>query len=46
RDRGWQSVRRPLDHRVIDGALGGRFLNAIQQQVEALTADDLNLNGF
>lgn len=35
-----------FDHRVIDGALGGRFLNAIQQQVEALTADDLNLNGF
>ncbi|HMP90917.1 MAG TPA: dihydrolipoamide acetyltransferase family protein [Kiritimatiellia bacterium] len=32
-----------FDHRVIDGAMGGRFLNAIQKQTEALTADALDL---
>ncbi|HMO49686.1 MAG TPA: dihydrolipoamide acetyltransferase family protein [Kiritimatiellia bacterium] len=32
-----------FDHRVIDGAMGGRFLNAIQRHTEALTADALNL---
>lgn len=32
-----------FDHRVIDGAMGGRFLNAIQTQTEALTAEALNL---
>jgi len=32
-----------FDHRVIDGAMGGRFLNAIQTKTEALTADALDL---
>ncbi len=32
-----------FDHRVIDGAMGGRFLNAIQRQTEALTAACLDL---
>lgn len=32
-----------FDHRVIDGAMGGRFLNAIQKQTEALTAESLSL---
>lgn len=32
-----------FDHRVIDGAMGGRFLNAIQTCTEGLTADTLNL---
>lgn len=32
-----------FDHRVIDGAMGGQFLNAIQTQTEALTAENLNL---
>jgi 2-oxoglutarate dehydrogenase E2 component (dihydrolipoamide succinyltransferase) len=32
-----------FDHRVIDGAMGGRFLNAIQKQTEALTAEALDL---
>ena len=35
-----------FDHRVIDGAMGGRFLNAIQKATEALTEDDLNLNSL
>lgn len=30
-----------FDHRVIDGAQGGRFLNAIQTRTEALTEKDL-----
>lgn len=30
-----------FDHRVIDGAMGGRFLNAIQKQTESLTAETL-----
>lgn len=34
-----------FDHRVIDGAMGGRFLNAIQKQTEALTAADLDISG-
>lgn len=34
-----------FDHRVIDGAMGGRFLNAIQKQTEALTAEALDLRG-
>ncbi len=34
-----------FDHRVIDGAMGGRFLNAIQKQTEALTAEALGLGG-
>ena len=32
-----------FDHRVIDGAMGGRFLNAIQKQTESLTDERLNL---
>lgn len=32
-----------FDHRVIDGALGGRFLNAIQKHTESLTAETLDL---
>ncbi len=32
-----------FDHRVIDGAMGGRFLNAIQKATEALTEEDLNV---
>lgn len=32
-----------FDHRVIDGALGGRFLNRIQETVEGLTAEDLGV---
>jgi pyruvate/2-oxoglutarate dehydrogenase complex dihydrolipoamide acyltransferase (E2) component len=32
-----------FDHRVIDGAMGGRFLNAIQRHMESLTAESLNL---
>lgn len=32
-----------FDHRVIDGAMGGRFLNAIQRQTEHLTASTLGL---
>jgi len=32
-----------FDHRVIDGAMGGRFLNAIQKQTESLTAENLNI---
>lgn len=32
-----------FDHRVIDGAMGGRFLNAIQTQTEQLTASTLGL---
>jgi 2-oxoglutarate dehydrogenase E2 component (dihydrolipoamide succinyltransferase) len=35
-----------FDHRVIDGAMGGRFLNAIQKQTEALTADSLDLKAL
>ncbi len=33
-----------FDHRVIDGAMGGRFLNTIQTHTEALTADDLSVS--
>jgi pyruvate/2-oxoglutarate dehydrogenase complex dihydrolipoamide acyltransferase (E2) component len=32
-----------FDHRVIDGAMGGRFLNAIQRSTEALTEESLDL---
>ena len=32
-----------FDHRVIDGAMGGRFLDAIRQATEALTEEALNL---
>lgn len=32
-----------FDHRVIDGAQGGRFLNAIQNRTEALTEKDLGI---
>ena len=35
-----------FDHRVIDGALGGRFLNAIQHATEALTPETLGLSGL
>jgi pyruvate/2-oxoglutarate dehydrogenase complex dihydrolipoamide acyltransferase (E2) component len=32
-----------FDHRVIDGAMGGRFLNAIQTQTEHVSAATLDL---
>ena len=32
-----------FDHRVIDGAQGGRFLNAIQTRTEGLTQADLGV---
>ncbi len=32
-----------FDHRVIDGAMGGRFLNAIQTRTESLTAKNLGV---
>ena len=32
-----------FDHRVIDGAMGGRFLNAIQTLVENVTEDTLDV---
>jgi 2-oxoglutarate dehydrogenase E2 component (dihydrolipoamide succinyltransferase) len=32
-----------FDHRVIDGAMGGRFLNAIQRATESLTEKELQL---
>ncbi len=32
-----------FDHRVIDGAMGGRFLNAIQRDTEALTEESLDV---
>jgi 2-oxoglutarate dehydrogenase E2 component (dihydrolipoamide succinyltransferase) len=32
-----------FDHRVIDGAMGGRFLNAIQKATEKLDEKMLNL---
>lgn len=32
-----------FDHRVIDGAQGGRFLNAIQTRAEALTGAELGI---
>ncbi|HBA83634.1 MAG TPA: diapophytoene dehydrogenase [Verrucomicrobia bacterium] len=35
-----------FDHRVIDGAMGGRFLNAIQKATEALTEEVLNLKAL
>jgi 2-oxoglutarate dehydrogenase E2 component (dihydrolipoamide succinyltransferase) len=35
-----------FDHRVIDGAMGGRFLNAIQKQTEALTAESLDVKAL
>ncbi|MFH0878353.1 MAG: dihydrolipoamide acetyltransferase family protein [Lentisphaerota bacterium] len=35
-----------FDHRVIDGAMGGRFLNAIQVATEALTEDDLQVGSL
>lgn len=41
RDRLYLSLS--FDHRVIDGAMGGRFLNAIQRATEALTEDDLQV---
>ena len=33
-----------FDHRVIDGAQGGRFLNAIQTKTEALTESELGVD--
>lgn len=35
-----------FDHRVIDGAMGGRFLNAIQKQAESLTAENLEITAL
>jgi 2-oxoglutarate dehydrogenase E2 component (dihydrolipoamide succinyltransferase) len=32
-----------FDHRVIDGAMGGRFLNAIQKKIEGLSSKSLEL---
>lgn len=32
-----------FDHRVIDGAMGGRFLNAIQTRTESMTEKDLGV---
>lgn len=32
-----------FDHRVIDGAMGGRFLNAIQRATESLTESSLDV---
>jgi len=32
-----------FDHRVIDGAMGGRFLNAIQTRTESLTEKNLGM---
>jgi 2-oxoglutarate dehydrogenase E2 component (dihydrolipoamide succinyltransferase) len=32
-----------FDHRIIDGELGGRFLNAIQKATEALTEESLSV---
>ena len=32
-----------FDHRVIDGAMGGRFLNAIQTATESLSEEDLDI---
>ncbi len=32
-----------FDHRVIDGAMGGRFLNAIQTRTESLTERELGV---
>ena len=32
-----------FDHRVIDGAMGGRFLNAIQKAIEKLDEKSLNV---
>ena len=35
-----------FDHRVIDGAMGGRFLNAIQTRTESLTERDLGVEAL
>ncbi|MDT8391276.1 MAG: dihydrolipoamide acetyltransferase family protein [Lentisphaeria bacterium] len=35
-----------FDHRVIDGALGGRFLNRLQETVESLTAAAMGVDGL
>lgn len=35
-----------FDHRIIDGELGGRFLNTIQKETEALTAEELGLHAL
>lgn len=32
-----------FDHRVIDGAMGGRFLNALQRTTESLTEESLDV---
>jgi len=32
-----------FDHRIIDGDLGGRFLNTIQRVTEGLTEHDLSV---
>ena len=42
RDRMYLSFT--FDHRVIDGAMGGRFLNAIQTATEALTEQSLDVH--
>jgi len=44
RDRIYLSLS--FDHRVIDGALGGQFLKAIQDTIESFDADDLGLRGL
>jgi len=33
-----------FDHRIIDGDLGGRFLNEIQQVAESLSEEDLSVH--
>jgi pyruvate/2-oxoglutarate dehydrogenase complex dihydrolipoamide acyltransferase (E2) component len=32
-----------FDHRVIDGAMGGRFLNRLQKNIESLNEKDLDV---
>ena len=44
RDRMYLSLS--FDHRVIDGALGGQFLKAIQDTAESFDADGLGLSGL
>ena len=35
-----------FDHRVIDGAMGGRFLNAIQTRTESMTEKELGVEAL
>jgi 2-oxoglutarate dehydrogenase E2 component (dihydrolipoamide succinyltransferase) len=44
RDRMYLSLS--FDHRVIDGALGGQFLKAIQDTAESFDVDGLGLSGL